>query len=229
MDADSWAARLSSSSKRNLFNSQSRSVGMKWDGFDAEMLMGFEEIDMDDDIREEYACPFCSEYFDILGLCCHIDDEHPVEAKNAICPVCAMRVDVDLVGHITLRHANIFKVQRKRKSLKVGLHSKLSLLRRELGEGKLQSLYGGSSHAVSSCNTAPDPLLSSFISPIFDDFGSAPSHSSELGSVNRSAATNIPERNTQPPPLSIEDREEKVKRCEFAQGLLLSTILVDNL
>lgn len=36
-------------------------------------------------------------------------------------------------------------------------------------------------------------------------------------------------RNTQPPPLSIEDREEKVKRCEFAQGLLLSTILVDNL
>lgn len=40
----------------------------------------------------------------------------------------------------------------------------------------------------------PDLLLSSFISPIFDDFGSAPSHSSELGSVNRSAATNIPER-----------------------------------
>ncbi|CAA3020223.1 Hypothetical predicted protein [Olea europaea subsp. europaea] len=201
MDADSWAARLSSSSKRNLFNSQSRSVGMKWDGFDAEMLMGFEEIDMDDDIREEYACPFCSEYFDILGLCCHIEDEHPFEAKNA----------------------------RKRKSLKVGLHSKLSLLWRELGEGKLQSLYGGSSRAVSSSNTAPDLLLSSFISPIFDDFGSAPSHSSELGSVNRSAATNIPERNTQPPPLSIEDREEKVKRCEFAQGLLLSTILVDNL
>lgn len=57
---------------------------MKWDGFDAEMLMGFEEIDMDDDIREEYACPFCSDYFDIVGLCCHIDDEHPVEAKNGV-------------------------------------------------------------------------------------------------------------------------------------------------
>lgn len=35
--------------------------GTKWDGFDAEMLMGFEEIDIaNDDIREEYPCPFCS-------------------------------------------------------------------------------------------------------------------------------------------------------------------------
>lgn len=59
-------------------------VGMKWDGFDAEMLMGFEEIDVDDDIREEYPCPFCSDYFDIVGLCCHIDDEHPIEAKNGV-------------------------------------------------------------------------------------------------------------------------------------------------
>lgn len=60
---------------------------MKWDGFDAEMLMGFEEIDMDEDIREEYPCPFCSDYFDIVGLCCHIDDEHPIEAKNGVSPI----------------------------------------------------------------------------------------------------------------------------------------------
>ena len=46
--------------------------------------MGFEEIEADDDIRDEYPCPFCSEYFDIVGLCCHIDDEHPVEAKNGV-------------------------------------------------------------------------------------------------------------------------------------------------
>ncbi|KAL2469115.1 Protein DEHYDRATION-INDUCED 19-like protein 3 [Forsythia ovata] len=190
MDADSWAARLSSASKRNLFNSQSRSAGMKWDSFDAEMLMGFEEIDMDDDVREEYACPFCSEYFDIVGLCCHIDDEHPVEANNGMCPVCAMRVDFDMVGHITVHHAN-----RKRKSHKAGSHSKLSLLRRELREGKLQSLFGGSSRVVSSSNAAPDPLLSSFILPIVDDFGSVATHSStELVSVKKSATTNISER-----------------------------------
>lgn len=65
-------------------------IGMKWDGFDAEMLMGFEEIDMDDDIREEYPCPFCSDYFDIVGLCCHIDDEHPIEAKNEVSPIISL-------------------------------------------------------------------------------------------------------------------------------------------
>lgn len=59
-------------------------VGMKWENLDAEMLMGFEEIEVDDDIREEFPCCFCSEYFDIVGLCCHIDDEHPVEAKNGV-------------------------------------------------------------------------------------------------------------------------------------------------
>ncbi|KAK4356629.1 hypothetical protein RND71_025600 [Anisodus tanguticus] len=42
------------------------------ENIDAEMLMGFE---VDDDIREEY--------FDTVGLCCHIDDEHPVEESWA--------------------------------------------------------------------------------------------------------------------------------------------------
>lgn len=46
--------------------------------------MGFEEIDVEADVREEFPCPFCSEYFDIVSLCCHIDDEHPVEAKNGV-------------------------------------------------------------------------------------------------------------------------------------------------
>ncbi|KAI3448511.1 hypothetical protein Pfo_005176 [Paulownia fortunei] len=226
MDANSWAARLSSASKRYQSALQSRS-GMKWDGFEAEMLMGFEEIDMDDDIREEYPCPFCSEYFDIVGLCCHIDDEHPVEANNGVCPVCAMRVGVDMVAHITLQHGNIFKMQRKRKSRKAGSHSTLSLLRRELKEGNLRSLFGGSSYVVSTSNAAPDPLLSSFILPMVEDYEGVPSHSSaEL--VKKSTTNSISERKVQQPPMSIKDQEEKAKRCDFVQGLLLSTILDDN-
>ncbi|CAI0551615.1 unnamed protein product [Linum tenue] len=150
MDADSWSARLSSASKRYQSALQSRS----------DMFMGFEEIDVDDDMREEFPCPFCSEYFDIVGLCCHIDDEHPVEAKNGVCPVCAMRVGVDIAY-----------MQRKRKSRRGGAHSSLSLLRKELREGNLQSLFG-SSCIVSSSNAAPDPLLSSFILPMGDDFTS---------------------------------------------------------
>ncbi|KAL2536944.1 Protein DEHYDRATION-INDUCED 19-like protein 3 [Forsythia ovata] len=240
MDADSWAARLSSASKRYQFALQCRS-GIKSHGLDAEMLMGFDEMDLDDDIREEYPCPFCSEYFDIVGICCHIDDEHPAEAKNGVCPICVMRVGVDLVAHITLQHGNIFKISfsfilcfcyimRKRKSRKAGSHSTLSLLRRELREGNLQSLFGGSSSIVSSSHAAPDPLLSSFILPMVDDFGNAQLHSpAESTPVKKSTTANLSERKVQQSSLSIKDREEKAKKCEFVQGFLLSTILDDNL
>ncbi|EXC11326.1 hypothetical protein L484_006891 [Morus notabilis] len=171
MDGDSWSARLSSASKRYQSALQSRS----------DMFMGFEEIDGDDDIREEFPCPFCSEYFDIVGLCCHIDEEHPVEAKNGVCPVCAMRVGVDM---------------RKRKSRKGGSHSTtLSLLRKELREGNLQSLFGGSSCIVSSSNVAADPLLSSFILPMADDFvGVQPPFSTETSTTKKSSAENVSER-----------------------------------
>ncbi|XP_060964875.1 protein DEHYDRATION-INDUCED 19 homolog 3 isoform X2 [Cannabis sativa] len=195
MDSDSWSARLSSASKQYQSALQSRS----------DMFMGFEEIDGDDDIREEFPCPFCSDYFDIVGLCCHIDEEHPVEAKN---------------GH-------------KRKTRKGGSHSTtLSLLRKELREGNLQSLFGGSSCLVSSSNAAPDPLLSSFILPMADDFGSVqPPFLAETSSAKKSSTENVSERKVQPaaPPLSVKDKEEKAKRCQFVQGMLLSTILDDGL
>ncbi|XP_022746124.1 protein DEHYDRATION-INDUCED 19 homolog 3-like [Durio zibethinus] len=190
MDAGSWSARLSSASKRYQTALQSRS----------DMFMGFEEIDGVDDIREEFPCPFCSEYFDIVGLCCHIDDEHPVEAKNG----------------------------RKRKSRKGGSHSTLSLLRRELREGNLQSLFGSSSCIVSSSNSAADPLLSSFILPMVDDYVSVHPHfSSETSTTKKSSDVNKSERNVQSSPLSVKDQKEKAKRCEFVKGLLLSTILDD--
>ncbi|KAL9450355.1 hypothetical protein AB3S75_012149 [Citrus x aurantiifolia] len=220
MDADSWSARLSSASKRYQSALQSRS----------EMFMGFEEIDGDDDIREEFPCPFCSEYFDIVGLCCHIDDEHPVEAKNGVCPVCAMRVGVDMVAHITLQHGNIFKMQRKRKSRRGGSHSTLSLLRKELREGNLQSLFGGSSCIVSSSNAAADPLLSSFILPVADDSVSSQSpFATAANSAKKSSAAKVSVRNVQSAPVSLKDQEEKAKRSDFVQGLLLSTILDDIL
>lgn len=31
-----------------------------------------------------FLCPFCAEDFDIVGLCCHIDEDHPIEAKNGV-------------------------------------------------------------------------------------------------------------------------------------------------
>ncbi|KAL3632736.1 hypothetical protein CASFOL_025720 [Castilleja foliolosa] len=219
MDANSWAAPLSYASKRYQSALQSRS----------EMLMGFEEIEMDEDTHDEYPCPYCSEYFDIMGLCCHIDDEHPAEAGNGVCPVCTTRVGVDMVAHITLQHRNIFKliyVQPKRKSRKLGSHSTLSLLRKELRERNLRSIFGGSSRVVPLSNAAPDPLLSSFILPRVEDYYEDV-QSDEL--FKKSTTDIISDRKVRQPPMSVEDQEEKTKRCDFVRELLWSTILDDNL
>lgn len=216
MDGDSsWSSRLSSASRRYQAALQSRS----------DMFMGFDENDADEDIREEFLCPFCSEYFDIVGLCCHIDEDHPLEAKNGVCPVCASRVGLDMVAHIALQHGSILKVQRKRKSRKGGSYSTLSLLRKELREGNLQSLLGGSSRIVSSSNVAPDPLLSSFILPVADEFSSSQSQRQS----RKSSDETLSKKNVETPTLSVKDKEEKEKRCEFVQGLLLSTFLDDIL
>ncbi|KAI4295206.1 hypothetical protein MLD38_040584 [Melastoma candidum] len=104
MDADSWSARSASKRFQSSILSRSEYGGV------ADMFLGIEDFDAEDDIREEFPCPFCSEYFDIVGLCCHIDDEHPLEANNGVCPVCEMKEGVDMVAHITLQHGNIFKI-----------------------------------------------------------------------------------------------------------------------
>lgn len=220
MDADSWSYRLSNVSKRYQSAFQAR----------PDMFMGFEDIDGDDDIREEFPCPFCSEYYDIVGLCCHIDDEHPVEAKNGVCPVCAVRVGVDMVAHITLQHGNIFKMQRKRKSRKAGSHSTLSLLRKELREGNLQSLFGGSSYLVSSSSTAPDPLLSSFIVPMADELVDSQSHSSADSTMLKKGKDETTlRRDVRSAPLSTKDQKEKARRSDFMHEVLMSTIFDDEL
>ncbi|KAL4370244.1 hypothetical protein AHAS_Ahas06G0046400 [Arachis hypogaea] len=119
-------------------------------------------------------------------------------------------------------------MQRKRKSRKGGSYSTLSLLRKELREGNLQTLFGGSSCIVSSSNAAPDPLLSSFILPVAEDLSSSQPH---LSTDTRPSKKSSDEEKqyVKPSTLSDKDKEEKAKRCTFVQGLLLSTILDDKL
>ncbi|KEH24496.1 putative protein dehydration-induced 19 [Medicago truncatula] len=123
-------------------------------------------------------------------------------------------------------------MQRKRKSRKGGSYSTLSLLRKELREGNLQSLLGGSSRIVSSSNVAPDPLLSSFILPVADEFSSSqcqPNFLTGTRQSRKSSDETLSKKNVETPTLSVKDKEEKEKRCEFVQGLLLSTFLDDIL
>ncbi|KAF5737029.1 drought-responsive family protein [Tripterygium wilfordii] len=219
MASDSWISRLSATSSRRY---QSRS-DLFYEGHD--------EIQGDEDSRPEFLCPFCAEDFDIVGLCCHIDEDHPVEAKNGVCPVCAKRVGMDLVGHITVQHGSYFKVQRKRRLRKGGSNSTFSMLRKELREGNLQSLLGGSSYIISSSNTEPDPLLSSFIfnPPVDEPVIVEPLSSYEASSVQETSEEEFLDRKVQALPLSDKDQEERARKSEFVQGLLLSTMLDDIL
>ncbi|CAI9771087.1 unnamed protein product [Fraxinus pennsylvanica] len=219
MDSDLWA-RLSNSSSYRRYQSRSDSY---WG----------EEYEGEEELRPEFLCPFCADEFDIVGLCCHIDDEHAIEAKNGVCPVCAKRVGTNLVGHITGQHGSLLKVQRRRRIRRGGSNSTHSILRRELREGNLQSLLGGSSYL--SSNAEPDSLLSSFIynPPVVDESSTEVQSLSSTGafSIPRSLGEDLVEsnKNVQQLPLSDKDHEEKAQKCEFVQGLVLSTFLDDIL
>lgn len=59
--------------------------------FCAGLYTGFDDADAGGDEvmdprsgSETYNCPFCGEDFDFVGLCCHIDDEHAVEANTGV-------------------------------------------------------------------------------------------------------------------------------------------------
>lgn len=227
MESNSWSFRFSNSSSSS--SSSSRRHQSRSDLF---LGGGYEEVEVDEDFKTEFLCPFCAEDFDIVGLCCHIDEEHPVEAKNGVCPVCAKRVGMDIVSHITMQHGNFLKVQRKRRLRKGGSNLTFSMLRKELREGNLQALLGGSSCIVSSSNVEPDPLLSSFIfnPPTADEPVSLqPLSIAEASDVKESSNREFLERKPQQSQLSDKDHEEKARRSKFVQGLLMSTILDDSL
>ncbi|KAG5399100.1 hypothetical protein IGI04_020914 [Brassica rapa subsp. trilocularis] len=167
---------------------------------------GYEDLEGEDDLKSEFICPFCAEVFDIVGLCCHIDEEHPVEAKNGSS-----------------------YVQRRRRLRKGGGYSSAYLtLKKELREANLQSLLGGSSSFASSTNIDSDPLLSSFM---FNP-PSAANKSATPVTEGASATTKLSQkeslkRDSREGPLSGEDRE-KAKKSEFVRGLFLSTMLGDD-
>lgn len=132
---DLWSSsRLSSTS----FSSLARRYQLR-----SEALLG-DDFVVEDEFKQEFSCPFCAEEFDIVGLVCHIDEEHQVEVKQGVCPVCAKKVGVDMVGHVTMQHGNILKVQRRRRSRRGVSNSMFNILKKELQEGDRQSLFGGS-------------------------------------------------------------------------------------
>ncbi|VAH06559.1 unnamed protein product [Triticum turgidum subsp. durum] len=194
--------------------------------------MGFDDADAGGDEveargAEAYNCPFCGEDFDFVGLCCHIDDEHAVEAKSGVCPICATRVGVDLIGHLTMQHGSYFK--RRVRKVSSGSHSLLSLLRKDLRDGSLQSFLGGSSYVSNPPAAAPDPFLQSLICslPVAEPSKGFRSDSSDKTFLlNKFPDEKVVERAETS--LSEKDQKERAQRSAFARGLVLSTIFDDD-
>jgi hypothetical protein len=45
---------------------------------------GMEELDMEEEVRPEFACPYCYEDHDVASLCGHLEEEHPFEPHAAV-------------------------------------------------------------------------------------------------------------------------------------------------
>ncbi|EEE63402.1 hypothetical protein OsJ_18214 [Oryza sativa Japonica Group] len=202
MDAgDAWGRSSSSSSSAAA---AARRLQARYDlymGFDDADAAGVEEVEARGG-GEAYNCPFCGEDFDFVAFCCHVDDEHAVEAKSGntciisvdigifvvlckywvaakldsfwVCPICATRVGVDLIGHLTMQHGSYFKI------LPVAEPSK--------------DLHSDSSDNNFLLNKFPDDKTAERAEPS----------------------------------LSEKDQKERAQRSKFVRGLVLSTIFEDD-
>lgn len=193
-----------------------------------DLRLDFEDVEDEDELRAEYPCPFCEEDLDLVELCSHIDDEHPYESSSWVeCPVCSTGVGSDLVGHITTQHGGIFK---SLYTLKLGKGSSLSSSWKEFHNDNFQSLLSRSSSTVSSSKMAPDPLLSflSFTAPPDQPEIVQSTASTEVSPDKTTSVEKPLEKNVEQSPSSDKDLREKASRCEFVQGLLMSTIFGDS-
>lgn len=225
MDADLWAASLSAAKRHYAFQTQ-------WDRLSAD------DFEVDDEVRSEFSCPYCYEDFDISSLCTHLEDEHMFESRGVVCPVCGTKVPKDMVGHMTLQHGHLFKIQRRRRFRRSGVPSgaTLSLLGKEYREAHLQAILGSSAFRGSGSSSAnnTDSLLSAlaYSFPMIEsDDVQKQQHLVGETLIKSPVSSGKPSKSSLEIPLSAEEREQKLKqanlRATFAQQLVLSTILQD--
>ncbi|XP_042044629.1 protein DEHYDRATION-INDUCED 19 homolog 3-like isoform X3 [Salvia splendens] len=172
---------------------------------------------------EELACPFCSEDFDVLGLCCHIDADHRME----ICPVCAVKVRVNMASHVITHHESILKALCNKTHRSTRSRSSIYLLRKELQDKHLRAVKE-SPTVGSSSNAAADSMLLSFVNspqPAYRPQITEAATPSEASLSGKSSYDDSVEKF--PLSLSTDRNIEMARRSEFVQGLLLSTILDD--
>lgn len=228
MDSELWASRLAAAKRQYTLQHQQNNNSQL-------DRLSFDDIDVEEEIRPDFPCPYCYEDYDIVSLCSHLEDEHPFESKVTLCPICSVRVSRDMLNHITLQHGHLFKLQRRRRLRRVAIPNSqaLSLLGRDLREAHLQVLLGGGGYRSSNpstSNVATDSFLSSlmFNFPASEADEITKSMAPIVEDTSKKSTTSIkPRKPSFDSSLSREEREQKTMRAEFVQDLLLSTLFGD--
>ncbi|KAG6604463.1 Protein DEHYDRATION-INDUCED 19, partial [Cucurbita argyrosperma subsp. sororia] len=112
-----------------------RCIDHSFENLNGDYLLGIDDLEMDDDARPHFSCPFCYESFDVMSLCSHLEDEHSCETRVTVCPICSVK------DHL----------QRGCRLRKIAIPSSqaLSLLSRDLREAHLQCRR----HIFGECGT----------------------------------------------------------------------------
>ncbi|XP_073302767.1 protein DEHYDRATION-INDUCED 19 homolog 7-like [Primulina huaijiensis] len=184
----------------------------------------YEDEEVNEGKSDELACPFCTDDFDVLGLCCHIDADHRLEVKPGICPVCASKVTINMASHVIVQHENVLKALCNKKQGSGRSRTAVFLLRKELQEKHL-CFIKESPCVVPSSEPAADSMLLSFVNNSHTDYRPQTAHagsSTETSLLAKESSDNDSSERIQP-----SDRNDGRVSCDFIQGLVLSTILDD--
>ncbi|KAJ0235697.1 Protein DEHYDRATION-INDUCED 19 2 [Hirschfeldia incana] len=221
MEDDMWAVSSSGSSR----SYRSATTAAKYQSGSYRDSGDFEEEEDDDDVEvEDYPCPFCSDDYDLVELCHHIDEEHQLEATHGVCPVCSKMVKMHMVDHITSYHRDVLKSEQKQTSSYMDDPYSSS-------DKYLQSFHDDfppSTHA--SKPVVADQFLSFLNSPPLPK-QTKPVHEVDSSVEDKSlieADSSAVKDRTSSTPLSDTEQLEKAKKCEFVQGLLSSAMFGDG-
>ncbi|KAK1433856.1 hypothetical protein QVD17_10774 [Tagetes erecta] len=190
MEMDFWGSRTQSAKHHHFHTLQSG----RFNNSDNNLT-----VEEDDDVRAWFPCPFCYFEIEIPMFCCHLQEEHCFDLKNAVCPICAANLGKDALAHFTSHH--VHSIKRRRKSPKSGLWSNgVSHTRETTDRGSLHE-------------STPDPLSAFLCNVPFSDLQEEQISSSSTSQVK---STNEVEE--------VKDHEEKRHRAAFVQQLVFSTI-----
>ncbi|WZZ19626.1 hypothetical protein YC2023_112715 [Brassica napus] len=222
MEDDMWAVSSSGSSRsyRSATTAAKYQSGSYRDS--GEFDEDYDDDDDDDDVEVDYQCPFCSDDYDLVELCHHIDEEHQLEATHGVCPVCSKRVKMHMVDHITTYHRDVLKIEQKQTSYMDDPYS---------SDKYLQSFHDDMPPSINH-HTSKAVVADQFLSFLNSPPLPKPTKTVQVDSSVEDKAliedsSTVKDRASSTA-LSDTEQLEKAKKCEFVQGLLSSAMFDDD-